>query len=87
MGAPCPPNRCANAAHALGGDRAPTLLLTAECAPPGVQRDYCRLYGTREILGEALPQNNRIIGLVKKLGFTVEPTGEEGVRKFKLSLR
>ena len=48
--------------------------------------DYCRSRGTREIVGEALPQNNRIIGLVKKLGFTVEPTGEEGVRKFKLVL-
>ena len=48
--------------------------------------DYCRSRGTREIVGEALPQNNRIIALVKKLGFTVEPTGEEGVRKFKLTL-
>ena len=48
--------------------------------------DYCRLRGTREIVGEALPQNNRIIGLVKKLGFEVFPAGEEGVRKFRLSL-
>jgi acetyltransferase len=48
--------------------------------------DYCRLRGTREIVGEALPQNNRIIGLVKKLGFEVFPAGEEGVRKFKLTL-
>jgi acetyltransferase len=49
--------------------------------------DYCRVRGTREIVGEALPQNNRIIGLVKKLGFEVMPTGEEGVRKFRLTLR
>ncbi|THC42511.1 bifunctional acetate--CoA ligase family protein/GNAT family N-acetyltransferase [Massilia sp. Mn16-1_5] len=49
--------------------------------------DYCRLRGTREIVGEALPQNNRIIGLVKKLGFEVFPAGEEGVRKFRLVLR
>ena len=47
---------------------------------------YCRLRGTREIVGEALPQNNRIIGLVRKLGFEVTPTGEEGVRKFTLKL-
>jgi acetyltransferase len=49
--------------------------------------DYCRSRGTREIVGEALPQNNRIIGLVRKLGFVVQPTGEEGVRKFTLTLR
>ncbi|MFC5512753.1 GNAT family N-acetyltransferase [Massilia jejuensis] len=49
--------------------------------------DYCRLRGTREIVGEALPQNTRIIGLVKKLGFEVQPAGEEGVRSFKLVLR
>ncbi|MFC5481077.1 GNAT family N-acetyltransferase [Massilia suwonensis] len=49
--------------------------------------DYCRLRGTREIVGEALPQNNRIIGLVKKLGFEVFPAREEGVRKFRLVLR
>nr|WP_308602467.1 MULTISPECIES: GNAT family N-acetyltransferase [unclassified Massilia] len=47
---------------------------------------YCRSRGTREIVGEALPQNNRIIGLVKKLGFQVMPAGEEGVRSFKLTL-
>jgi acetyltransferase len=49
--------------------------------------DYCRVRGTREIVGEALPQNNRIIGLVRKLGFEVMPAGEEGVRKFRLTLR
>ena len=50
--------------------------------------DYCRARGTREIVGEALPQNAPVIGLVKKLGFTVGPVDEdEGVRKFKLALR
>jgi acetyltransferase len=50
--------------------------------------DYCRARGIREIVGEALPQNAPVIGLVKKLGFTVEPVDEEeGVRKFKLALR
>jgi acetyltransferase len=49
---------------------------------------YCRARGTREIVGEALPQNAPVIGLVKKLGFTVGPVDEdEGVRKFKLALR
>ncbi|HEX8784953.1 MAG TPA: GNAT family N-acetyltransferase [Telluria sp.] len=49
---------------------------------------YCRARGTREIVGEALPQNAPVIGLVKKLGFIVGPLDEdEGVRKFKLTLR
>jgi len=49
---------------------------------------YCRARGTREIVGEALPQNAPVIGLVKKLGFTVGPVDEdEGVRKFWLNLR
>jgi acetyltransferase len=49
---------------------------------------YCRARGTREIVGEALPQNAPVIGLVKKLGFTVGPVDEEeGVRKFWLHLR
>jgi acetyltransferase len=49
---------------------------------------YCRARGTREIVGEALPQNAPVIGLVKKLGFTVGPLDEdEGVRKFWLNLR
>jgi acetyltransferase len=49
---------------------------------------YCRARGTREIVGEALPQNAPVIGLVRKLGFTVGPVDEEeGVRKFWLPLR
>jgi acetyltransferase len=47
---------------------------------------YCRSRGTREIVGEALPQNARLIALVRKLGFEVIPTGE-GVRQLKLTLR
>ncbi|QJE02743.1 GNAT family N-acetyltransferase [Massilia forsythiae] len=50
--------------------------------------DYCRARGTREIVGEALPQNAPVLGLVRKLGFTVGPLDEEeGVRKFWLDLR
>jgi acetyltransferase len=49
---------------------------------------YCRARGTCEITGEALPQNSPVIGLVRKLGFTVGPVDEdEGVRKFWLDLR
>ncbi|MEW6373623.1 MAG: bifunctional acetate--CoA ligase family protein/GNAT family N-acetyltransferase [Pseudomonadota bacterium] len=48
--------------------------------------DYCRSRGTREIVGEVLPQNSRMIALVKKLGFEVTP-GEEGVRKLRLVLQ
>ncbi|CAN7440392.1 bifunctional acetate--CoA ligase family protein/GNAT family N-acetyltransferase [Massilia sp. LjRoot122] len=48
--------------------------------------DYCRSRGTREIVGEALPQNSRITGMVKKLGFTVKSTGLEGMREMRLVL-
>ncbi|RZA29597.1 MAG: GNAT family N-acetyltransferase, partial [Lysobacteraceae bacterium] len=48
--------------------------------------DYCRSRGTREIVGEALPQNSRITGMVKKLGFTVTSTGLEGMREMRLVL-
>jgi acetyltransferase len=48
---------------------------------------YCRQRGTREIVGEVLPQNARMIGLVRKLGFEVLPAGEEGVRTLRLVLR
>lgn len=48
--------------------------------------DYCRSRGTREIVGEALPQNARVIGMVRKLGFEVT-AGPDGVRKLRLPLR
>lgn len=38
---------------------------------------YCRARGTREIVGEALPQNTRVIKLVRKLGFAVKPNPVE----------
>ncbi|MES2016911.1 MAG: bifunctional acetate--CoA ligase family protein/GNAT family N-acetyltransferase [Pseudomonadota bacterium] len=39
---------------------------------------YCRQRGTRAIVGEALPQNTRVIRLVRKLGFdvTANPAGD-----------
>lgn len=48
---------------------------------------YCRARGTGEIVGEALPQNSRIVAMVKKLGFEVTVDGEEGTRKMRLALR
>ena len=48
--------------------------------------DYCRARGTREIVGEALPQNSRITGLAKRMGFTVKSTGLEGMREMRLIL-
>ncbi len=47
---------------------------------------YCRSRGTREIVGEALPQNTRVIRLVKSLGFEVTPAPEEGTMRFRLPL-
>ena len=38
---------------------------------------YCRARGTREIVGEALPQNTRVIKLVRRLGFAVTPNRAE----------
>ncbi len=49
--------------------------------------DYCRARGTREIVGEALPQNSRITGLAKRMGFTVKSTGLEGMREMRLILQ
>lgn len=48
---------------------------------------YSRARGTGEIVGEALPQNARIVAMVKKLGFEVTIDGEEGIRKMRLALR
>jgi acetyltransferase len=49
--------------------------------------DYCRSRGTREIVGEVLPQNARMIALLRKLGFGVGLADEDGVRKVRLRLR
>jgi acetyltransferase len=35
--------------------------------------DYCRKRGTREIVGEALSHNTRVLNLVSKLGFEITP--------------
>ncbi len=47
---------------------------------------YCRSRATREIVGEALPQNTRILNLARKLGFEITATGEDGTRHLRLPL-
>ena len=47
---------------------------------------YCRSRGTREIVGEALPQNTRITKLAKKLGFEISKAAEDGSVHMRLPL-
>ncbi|HEY0063627.1 MAG TPA: bifunctional acetate--CoA ligase family protein/GNAT family N-acetyltransferase [Telluria sp.] len=49
--------------------------------------DYCRRRGTREIVGEAMPQNTRVIRLVRKLGFEVTPNPAEDTMHLRLPLQ
>ena len=48
---------------------------------------YCRTRGTREIVGEALPQNTRVIKLVRKLGFEVSPNPAGDTIQLRLPLQ
>jgi acetyltransferase len=47
---------------------------------------YCCARGTREIVGEALPQNTRVIRLARSLGFEVTPAPEEDTVRLRLPL-
>ncbi|NHZ39452.1 bifunctional acetate--CoA ligase family protein/GNAT family N-acetyltransferase [Massilia aquatica] len=47
---------------------------------------YCRSRGTREIVGEALPQNTRITKLARKLGFEIGKATEDGSVHMRLTL-
>jgi acetyltransferase len=47
---------------------------------------YCRMRGTREIVGEALPQNTRVIRLVRKLGFEVAQNPADDTMHLRLPL-
>jgi acetyltransferase len=49
--------------------------------------DYCRSRGTREIVGEALPQNTRVIQLVRKLGFEVTQSPADDTMHLRLPLQ
>ncbi len=48
--------------------------------------DYCRRRGTRAIVGEALPQNTRLLRLVKKLGFVVAQNPADDTMHLRLPL-
>jgi acetyltransferase len=47
---------------------------------------YCRMRGTRAIVGEALPQNTRVIKLVSKLGFEVSKNPDDDTMQLRLPL-
>ncbi len=47
---------------------------------------YCRARGTREVVGEALPENTRMLQLARHLGFTVAPAAQEGAIGMRLVL-
>ena len=48
---------------------------------------YCRARGTQEIIGEALPQNTRVLHMVRKLGFEVRPIAGADTLHLRLDLR
>jgi acetyltransferase len=48
---------------------------------------YSRAHGTKEIVGEALPHNRRVLNLVSRLGFTVEPMPQDGTMQMRLKLQ
>jgi acetyltransferase len=47
---------------------------------------YCRARGTQELVGEALPENLRMLQLAHHLGFTVAPAASEGAIGMRLVL-
>ena len=48
--------------------------------------EYCRRRGTREIVGEAMPQNTRVINMVRALGFAVTRTPGDDTMRLSLLL-
>ena len=48
--------------------------------------DYCRSRGTKELVGEALADNQRVIGLARRCGFVVRPSPEAGTEVLGLDL-
>ncbi|WP_395407548.1 GNAT family N-acetyltransferase [Pseudoduganella sp. UC29_106] len=47
---------------------------------------YCRSRGTRELVGDALPHNHRVLQLARRLGFTVTPNTASGTTRMRLPL-
>jgi acetyltransferase len=48
--------------------------------------DYCRSRGTREMVGEALSQNTRILRLSRSLGFSILPVEGDSTMRLSLTL-
>ena len=48
---------------------------------------YCKKRGTREIVGEAMPQNTRVIRLARRLGFIATPNPVEETVHMSLPLQ
>lgn len=49
--------------------------------------DYCRLRGTKEIVGDALSNNTRLLNMVTKLGFEVTPRIDDDTMMLRLPLQ
>ena len=47
---------------------------------------YCKSRGTREIVGQVLPDNRRMLGLVKRLGFRTRRLPRENAVEVRLEL-
>jgi acetyltransferase len=47
---------------------------------------YCRARGTREVVGDALPDNVRMLALARELGFTVAADVQQGTVGMRLAL-
>ncbi|WP_342116743.1 bifunctional acetate--CoA ligase family protein/GNAT family N-acetyltransferase [Pseudoduganella sp. OTU4001] len=47
---------------------------------------YCRARGTRQVVGEALPDNERMLQLARRLGFALEPAPPHGTVALRLVL-
>lgn len=48
--------------------------------------DYCRSRGTAVMMGQILADNHRMLGLAKKIGFTLTPVPGEGIVEVRLAL-
>ena len=49
--------------------------------------EYCRIRGTREIIGEALPHNIEVLNMIKLFGFEIQPMSINGGVMFRLKLQ
>lgn len=47
---------------------------------------YCRDRGTRQLIGQVLANNRKMLGMAEAMGFTISPADEEGVKKVTLDL-